>query len=67
MATKSNISKLYSDFVNFPNLSVYTSNNKNTISLITKIHILYNIAQGLRYLHSYGIAHRDFKPSNLLI
>ncbi|NJE31488.1 hypothetical protein E3E38_10580 [Thermococcus sp. 18S1] len=30
-------------------------------------HIVFNIAEGLKYAHSKGIIHRDLKPSNVLL
>jgi serine/threonine protein kinase len=29
--------------------------------------ILFQIAQGLNYLHSYGVLHRDLKPDNIML
>lgn len=37
------------------------------IPLPLKIQILYQVAQGLHYLHSQHLSHRDLKPDNILV
>lgn len=39
----------------------------NSVSLKRKFSILYDVAEGLAYLHSYPIIHRDLSPNNVLI
>ncbi|KAF7373187.1 Kinase-like protein [Mycena sanguinolenta] len=34
---------------------------------LRRIHLLYEIAQGLEYLHSYAIVHGDLKGANILV
>jgi len=38
-----------------------------TISLNTKIFILYQTAQGIKFLKDNGIYHLDLKPGNILV
>ena len=37
------------------------------VSLKRKMSILHDVAEGLSYLHSYSIIHRDLSPNNVLI
>ena len=37
------------------------------VSLKRKLSILHDVAEGLSYLHSYSIIHRDLSPNNVLI
>lgn len=55
------------DFINYPTLSDYITKNKDSLSYQTKIYLGYIIAQGLRYLQEYQIAHLDLKPSNIML
>jgi serine/threonine protein kinase len=59
--------ELLVDFINYPTLADYVTKNKVTMSYQTKIYLGYIIAQGLRYLQEYQIAHLDLKPSNIMI
>ena len=47
-------------------LRTYVSQNKDKMGMPT-IHIAYQIMNGLFHAHSFGIAHRDLKPDNILI
>lgn len=55
------------DYLNHPTLAEYIAKNKETMSYQTKIYLAYIIAQGLRYLQEYQIAHLDLKPANIMV
>ena len=55
------------DYLNHPTLAEYISKNKETMSYQTKIYLGYIIAQSLRYLQEYHIAHLDLKPANIMV
>lgn len=55
------------DYLNHPTLAEYIAKNKETMSYQTKIYLGYIIAQGLRYLQEYQIAHLDLKPANIMV
>lgn len=40
---------------------------KQDLSFKTKISILLDVANGLSYLHSYSVIHRDLSPNNVLL
>ncbi len=48
-------------------LKKYLRNVYGTTPLETVRDLSYQILRGLYYLHSYGIAHRDIKPHNILV
>lgn len=55
------------DFIGYPTLAEYVSKNRETMSYQSKIYLGYILAQGLRYLQEYQIAHLDLKPQNIMI
>lgn len=55
------------DYVEFPNLGEFIKQNRDSLSYQTKIYFGYIIAQGLRYLQEYQIAHLDLKPANIML
>lgn len=53
------------EFVQEGQLKTYMSNNPLTTDQLKKL--LIDILEGLKYLHSEGIIHRDIKPQNILL
>lgn len=58
---------LLSDYVFLPNLIEYVLSQKLSLSLSSKIYILFMLTQGVRYLKLYRIVHLDLKPNNIMI
>jgi len=54
------------DYVKGGNLRQYLQNNYKELKLEDKIKQLYNIANGLGFIHKAGLIHRDFHPGNIL-
>ena len=50
-------------------LTSFVENNQSSISMVTKISILYDISLGLSYLHTHDpvIIHRDLSPNNIML
>ena len=48
------------------NLEVAIQTRKE-ISLIDKVHLLHQTAEGLHYAHQKGVIHRDVKPANIML
>jgi serine/threonine protein kinase len=48
-------------------LTQYTQQNKNILSIVTKLQILANLSNGLRFLNSHHIVHMDLAPKNILV
>lgn len=38
-----------------------------SISLTTKLYLIFSIIQALRYIRDYRIVHLDLKPNNIMI
>lgn len=55
------------DFIPFKNLKEYLRSNTNTISMLTKLYLIFSITQSLRYIRDYRIVHLDLKPNNIMI
>lgn len=52
---------------NIFDLSMYLQKYKNVLSIRTKLLLLSNIANGLRFLNSNKIVHMDLAPKNILV
>lgn len=55
------------DYISTPMLLEYMIKAKETISFQNKLVYVLAIAQGLRYLQGYDIAHLDIKPTNIML
>jgi len=58
---------LLMEYYSYKSLDQFKSLYWSTISLNTKIFILYQTAQGLKFLKDNNIAHLDLKPGNILV
>jgi len=55
------------EYIKYGSLQTLLANKKTLIKEKTIISAAFQIAKGIKYLHSLGIVHRDIKPSNILI
>ena len=59
--------ELYIVLEYFPSDLLKFINSKETLTSTIIKKIMYNILQGVKYLHTAYVVHRDLKPSNILI
>ncbi len=55
------------DFIPFKSLKDYMKCNSISMSLNTKLYLIFSIAQSLRYIRDFRIVHLDLKPNNIMI
>lgn len=55
------------DYCIFRSLDTYRKLNNCTLSQLTKLYLLSQIVEGLRFLRDHKIIHFDVKPQNMLI
>jgi serine/threonine protein kinase len=55
------------DYYPFDTLNEHIYGQSESISLQTKLHLIYMTVQGLRYLKKYKIVHLDLKPNNIVV
>jgi serine/threonine protein kinase len=56
------------DFLpNCPDLHNYIERNKKTLSVLSKLVLLSNIANGLRFLKNHHIVHMDLTLKNIMV
>jgi serine/threonine protein kinase len=55
------------DWYMHKSLDLYIKNNKISTSLLTKLYLLCQVIQGLRFLRDNKIVHMDMKPQNVLV
>ena len=54
------------EYIKNGSMNQYLLKNNNTISLFDKLGLLYNIARGLKEIHSKGFIHKDLHSGNIL-
>jgi serine/threonine protein kinase len=55
------------DYVPFNNLSEYMRKKMQSITLRTKLYLIFSIIQALRFIRDQQIVHLDLKPNNIMI
>ena len=55
------------EYIEGGTLGQYIKKNNFNFTEHQAANMLYQIALGVKYLHSYGIVHRDLKPDNIMI
>lgn len=55
------------DFIKGPTLKGYMENNECSVSFWTKLFLVKNVLNGLKFLRDYKIVHLDLKPANILV
>lgn len=55
------------DYIPFKNLREYMRANSLSVSLTTKLYLMFSITQSLRYIRDFKIVHLDLKPNNIMI
>lgn len=58
---------LVCEFCNGGNLDSYLEKNKKKIGIEKSLHIIFEIAIGINFMHKNGLTHRDLKGDNILI
>ena len=58
---------LVMEYISGGDLSEYMNRNKYNFPEERISQIIYQITQGLKYLHHFGIIHRDLKPDNIML
>jgi hypothetical protein len=55
------------DYIPFKNLGDYLRSARLSLSLLSRLYLMFSIVQALRYLRDYRIVHLDLKPNNIMI
>ncbi len=55
------------DFIMGSTLKSYVETNSSSISFWTKLFLIKNVLNGLKFLKDYKIVHLDLKPANILV
>ncbi|KAL4456275.1 hypothetical protein ABPG74_014236 [Tetrahymena malaccensis] len=58
---------LFMDIYQYKSLDILKLQFSQTMSLITKLYIMWQISQGIQFLTSKNISHLDLKPANIVI
>jgi serine/threonine protein kinase len=55
------------DYLRGESLDVYAENSNEVLSFWSKVFLIRNIVNGLRFIVGYKIVHLDLKPSNIIV
>ncbi len=55
------------DYLRGESLDVYAENLNEVLSFWSKVFLIKNIVNGLRFIVGYKIVHLDLKPSNIIV
>ena len=58
---------IITEYIEGGTLGHYLKKNKFNFTEQQAANMIYQIASGIKYLHTYGIVHRDLKPDNIMI
>ncbi|KAL4504362.1 hypothetical protein ABPG72_009808 [Tetrahymena utriculariae] len=58
---------LFMDIYQYKSLDILKIQFSQTMSLITKLYIMWQISQGIQFLTSKEVSHLDLKPANIVI
>lgn len=55
------------DYIQNQNLKDYLSLANHSVTLTSKLFLIFSIIQAVRYIRNYDIVHLDLKPSNIMM
>lgn len=58
---------VFMDYIPSRNLKEFLHVGATSVSLLTKLYLIFSIIQSLRYIRDYRIVHLDLKPNNIMI
>jgi serine/threonine protein kinase len=66
LGRKGDIAYIAMELMEGPTLQDIIAENK-PLTLIDKLDVAFQVAEGLAYAHEHGVVHRDIKPSNIMV
>jgi eukaryotic-like serine/threonine-protein kinase len=66
LGRKGDIAYIAMELMEGPELQNIVAENQ-PLSILEKLDVAFQVAEGLAYAHEHGVVHRDIKPSNILV